>query len=42
MIKLNKLLKNLIDEEKKFDVIEKARIVEKTIIYLNSIKEINI
>ena len=42
LYKLNKLLKNLIDEEKKFDVIEKARIVEKTIIYLNSIKEINI
>lgn len=40
LYKLNKLLKNLIDREKKFDGIVKARIVEKTIIYLNLIKEI--
>ncbi len=40
LYKLNKLLKNLIDNEKKYDVIDKARIVEKTIIYLNLIKEI--
>lgn len=40
LYKLNKLLKNLIYNEDKYDGIEKAKIVEKTIIYLNSIKEI--
>ena len=40
LYKLNKLLKNLIYNEDKYDGIEKAKIVEKTIIYLNLIKEI--
>ncbi len=40
LYKLNKLLKNLIYNQDKYNGIEKAKIVEKTIIYLNLIKEI--